>query len=130
MSFILLRMMSKCAPQCFPGCFKQICERKAKEVKEPHEKHLSFYKAITEKIDLVKDNTDKEVTKQGFQERRLMLGQQGYRPEECLRQITNAFEEWNYKRSEFYFTSVVVSEFSKWANATGGRCVPKGDLWR
>ena len=68
--------------------------------------------------------------KVNYMERRGMHGSQGYRPNECFRQITNAFEDWDPKRSKTYFSAVVHAEYYKFVNATGGSLKPKAEVWR
>ena len=83
-----------------------------------------------ENLKSVADSTDKTATKVGFQERRMMSGSQGYQIREAIRQVHNSFEEWDPLRCESYFSGVVINEYLKWCNATGGRMEPHEDVWR
>ena len=83
-----------------------------------------------EKVDELKDATDKAGNKTAFVERRMMNGSQGYRVGEAFRQVHNCWDEWDPQRSESYFSGVVVSEFLKYANAKGGAIQPDAAIWR
>ena len=100
----------------------------------PGKEHKKEVKAFVEKgfekLDEVKHFVDKTGNKTSFVERRLMQGQQGYKPGEVFRQIANCFEEWDPERSKFYFSGVVTSEFIKYANSSGGRIEPDAKIWR
>ena len=69
-------------------------------------------------------------TKQGFIERRLMHGNQGYVSAEAFRQIANAWEEWGPLRSQTYFSGVIHNEYVKWINSSDGVIKPKDPIWR
>ena len=83
-----------------------------------------------EKVEELKDATDKAGNKTTYVERRMMNGQQGYRVGEAFRQVSNCFDEWDPQRSESYFSGVVISEFLKYSNAKGGQIQPDPDIWR
>ena len=143
MSFILLRMMSKCASQCFSGCFKQICEKKAKEDKQPMSQE-EIVDAVGKKLDkifskmeeeykifeMVKESTEKSGNKLDFMEKREMHGEQGYLIHEVMRQIINTYVEWDISRSRNYFEGCVHNEYLRWVNSKGGRIQPNQYVWR
>ena len=50
----------------------------------------------------VADSTNKAATKLSFQEIKMTHGNQGCSVSACMRQILNAFDEWDVDRSETY----------------------------
>ena len=117
-----------CISNCFPtykqmmSCFCATKEYK-KEVKALVEKGF-------DKVDQVKDAADKAGNKSSFVERRLMIGQQGYKIAEAIRQIYNCFDEWDPERSESFFAGCLIAEYLKYANSKGGRIEPDAKIWR
>merc|ERR1712110_1370180 len=91
-------------------------------------------KALVEKgfvkVEQLKDAADKAGNKTSFVERRIMIGQQGYKPSEAMRQIHNCWDEWDVERSESYFGGVLVAEYLKYANSKGGKIEPDAKIWR
>ena len=117
-------MLSRCLPSSkqLVSCFCPAKEFK-KEVKALVEKGF-------DKVDQVKDAADKAGNKTGYLERRLMIGSQGYKISEAMRQIHNCFEAWDPEISEHYFHGVLISEFMKYCNGKGGRIEPDPVIWR
>ena len=119
---------------CSKGYCKwlQSCVIKGTEEKLGAEiKNLSTqFKEVHETLEKVADSTKKTATKCSFQEVRMMHGFQGYSPEATLRQVTNAYEEWNVERSETYLLAITHAEFIKYGNSRGGRIEPDDEIWR
>ena len=130
---------------CFQGGWRkaaEVCSNKDKNAKEDKmTKTLETFGEVTSKaathfedfgktLSKVKDATVKTANKASFQEIRMMTGQQGYPIKSCIRQVYNAFAEWDPKRSETYMVGIVHAEFLKYANSTGARIQPHEDNWR
>ena len=100
----------------------------------PTKEYKKEVKALVEKgfdkVDQVKDAADKAGNKSSFVERRLMIGQQGYKISEAIHQIYTCSEEWDPERSEAYFGAVLIAEYLKYANSKGGRIEPDAKIWR
>ena len=59
-----------------------------------------------------------------------MIGQQGYKIAEAIRQIYNCFDEWDPVRSETFFEGCLIAEYLKYVNSKGGRIEPDAKIWR
>ena len=117
-------------------CRKKFIEKKQNPSTELEEAQQTVAKMSTEvdKMNVAMskfaDSANGTATKVSFQEVRMVHGSRGHSVSACMRQIRNAFDEWDVGRSETHMIGILDGELTKYVNSTGGRAESSDEVWR